>query len=79
MDRVRAATISVPGHCNSDWRMEAVSALMPNRHFGEDIKEMMARHLTFEEAVASPDFTLMAKQRLRIIEIDVRKKLRAIL
>jgi hypothetical protein len=47
--------------------------------FGEDIKDMMARHLTFEEAVASPDFTLMAKQRLRIIEIDVRKKLRAIL
>jgi hypothetical protein len=47
--------------------------------FGEDIKEMMARHLTFEEAVASPDFTLMAKQRLRIIEIDVRKKLRAVL
>ena len=38
--------------------------------FGEDIKEMMARHLTFEEAVASPDFTLMAKQRLRIIEIE---------
>jgi hypothetical protein len=29
--------------------------------------------------VASPDFTLMAKQRLRIIEIDVRKKLRAVL
>jgi hypothetical protein len=47
--------------------------------FGEDIKEMMAKHMTFAEAVASPEFTLMAKQRLRIVEIDVRKKLRAIL
>ncbi len=35
--------------------------------FGEDVKEMVKRHLTFEEAIGSPDFTLMAKQHLRLI------------
>ncbi len=43
--------------------------------FGEDVKEMMAQHLTFNEAIASPNFTLMAKQRLKMIESDVRSKL----
>ena len=43
--------------------------------YGEDIKEMMARHLTFDEAIASPEFTLMAKSRLHNIQQDVRAKL----
>ncbi len=47
--------------------------------FGEDVKEMMKRHLTFQEAIASPEFSLMAKQRLRMIETDVRNKLAAVL
>jgi CobQ/CobB/MinD/ParA nucleotide binding domain len=47
--------------------------------FGEDIKQMMALNLTFEEAIASPAFNLMAKQRLRLVNEDVRKKLSAVL
>jgi hypothetical protein len=47
--------------------------------FGEDVKEMVKRHLTFEEAIGSPEFTLMAKQRLRIIEADLQAKLSAVL
>ncbi len=47
--------------------------------FGEDIKQMMALNLTFEEAIASPAFNLMAKQRLRLVNEDVRRKLSAVL
>ncbi|QFT29591.1 CobQ/CobB/MinD/ParA nucleotide binding domain protein [Labrenzia sp. THAF82] len=34
--------------------------------FGEDIRTMMAANLTFVEAIGSPDFNLMARQRLKI-------------
>ncbi len=47
--------------------------------FGEDVKEMMRQHLTFGEAIASPQFSLMAKQRLKMIEADVHAKLGAVL
>ena len=47
--------------------------------FGEDIKEMMALNLTFDEAIASSKFTLMAKQRLKIVDQDVKNKLAAVL
>jgi hypothetical protein len=47
--------------------------------FGADVKEMMQKHLTFEEAIASPDFTVMSKQRLKIIQRDVYEQLEAVL
>ena len=47
--------------------------------FGEDVKEMIRRKLTFAEAIASPDFTLISKQRLKMIERDVYQKLEAVL
>ncbi|UES54023.1 hypothetical protein [Roseibium aggregatum] len=34
--------------------------------FGEDIRAMMAAKLTFEEAIRSNDFNVMARQRLKI-------------
>jgi hypothetical protein len=47
--------------------------------FGEDVKQMLASNLTFDEAIASVDFNLMAKQRLRIMRDDIMKKLDAVL
>ncbi|WP_180966843.1 conjugal transfer protein TraL [Cohaesibacter celericrescens] len=35
--------------------------------FGEDMREMMQRKLTFDAAIASPDFNIMARQRLKQI------------
>jgi hypothetical protein len=56
--------------------------LLPQRTastFGADVKEMMQKHLTFEEAVASPEFSLMSKQRLKIIQRDVYGQLESLL
>jgi hypothetical protein len=35
--------------------------------FGTDVEQMLERKLTFAEAVASPEFGLMAKQRLAMV------------
>jgi tRNA A37 threonylcarbamoyladenosine biosynthesis protein TsaE len=40
---------------------------------------MMQKHLTFDEAIASPDFTVMSKQRLKIIQRDVYRQLEPLL
>lgn len=45
--------------------------------FGKDLEEMISRKLTFDEAVAT-DFTIMAKQRLRVIQRDLFEQLDAI-
>jgi tRNA A37 threonylcarbamoyladenosine biosynthesis protein TsaE len=47
--------------------------------FGTDVKEMMQKHLTFDEAIASPDFSVMSKQRLKIIQRDVYRQLEPLL
>ena len=46
--------------------------------FGKDVEEMISRKLTFDEAVNGADFTIMAKQRLRVIQRDLFEQLDAI-
>lgn len=46
--------------------------------FGRDVEQMISRKLTFDEAVNTPDFTIMAKQRLRVIQRDLFEQLDAI-
>lgn len=48
-------------------RIHSLIKIPPVRQstFGEDIKAMMAAHLTFDEAVASETFNIMARQRLK--------------
>ena len=43
--------------------------------FGVDVRSMMAAGLTFAEVQDSPEFTLMAKSRLKRIERDLEGKL----
>jgi hypothetical protein len=54
-------------------RIHAVISL-PQRTaatFGADMADMMRRHLTFDEAIGSDGFTVMAKSRLARIRSDV--------
>jgi hypothetical protein len=46
--------------------------------FGKDVEEMISRKLTFDEAVNGADFTIMAKQRLRVIQRELFEQLDAI-
>ena len=46
--------------------------------FGRDVEEMICSKLTFDEAVNGSGFTIMAKQRLRIIQRDLFEQLDAI-
>ena len=39
--------------------------------FGADLQEMMRQHLTFAEAIASPGFPIMARQRLAKVRQDI--------
>lgn len=39
--------------------------------FGDDVREMLERHLTFEEAIQKPDFSLVSKQRLTIVRREI--------
>ncbi|AWK88635.1 conjugal transfer protein TraL [Azospirillum thermophilum] len=65
---------------------EAMKAYQANRHrvkglvrikrytsetFGKDMEMMLDRKFTFDEAVSSPDFGLMAKQRLTMMKRDI--------
>jgi len=45
------------------------------RTFGVDFDEMMRRHLTFTEAEASADFTIMARHRLRQVRQDIFRQI----
>lgn len=36
--------------------------------FGRDVHEMLTRKLTFEQALADPDFTIMSRQRLKMTQ-----------
>ena len=43
-----------------------------NHHtFGDDVKEMLQRRLTFDAAIQCEDFSLVSKQRLEIIRRDL--------
>ena len=46
--------------------------------FGVDIHEMHARKFTFDEAIISEEFYLMAKQRIKIVQRDVFSQLEAV-
>jgi len=46
--------------------------------FGRDIEEMLRRKLTFSEAIASPDFSIMARQRLKVVRADLFDQLRSL-
>lgn len=43
--------------------------------FGKDVEGMLDRKLTFEEAIASPEFGLMAKQRLAMVKRHIFEQL----
>lgn len=47
--------------------------------YGVDVKLMMSKGLTFREVRQSPDFTLMAKHRLHLLEREVIEKIRAVI
>jgi hypothetical protein len=46
--------------------------------FGRDIEEMISRKLTFGEAIRDSDFSIMTKQRLKVIERDLFEQLGAL-
>jgi hypothetical protein len=46
--------------------------------FGKDVEDMISRKLTFDEAVSGGDLTIMAKQRLRVVQRDLFGQLDAI-
>jgi hypothetical protein len=43
--------------------------------FGRDVEEMISRKMTFEEALKGNGFTIMAKQRLRVVQRDLFEQL----
>ena len=46
--------------------------------FGRDVEEMIRQKMTFEEALNGSGFTIMAKQRLRVVQRDLFEQLDAI-
>ena len=46
--------------------------------FGRDIEEMIAAKITFDQALRSSEFSIMAKQRLRIVKDDLFEQLDAL-
>ena len=43
--------------------------------FGRDVEEMLRRKLTFGEAIISPEFSIMARQRLKVVRADLFEQL----
>lgn len=43
--------------------------------FGDDVKQMLERRLTFDSAIKSEDFSLVSKQRLAIVQRDLFEQL----
>lgn len=39
--------------------------------FGKDMELMVAKNMTFNEAIESPEFALMAKQRIKTVQRDI--------
>lgn len=40
-----------------------------------DVEEMPRRKLTFDEAINSPEFSIMARQRLKMVRTDLFEQL----
>jgi hypothetical protein len=50
------------------------SVAIPRRNqdtFGRDIEDVIARKLTLQEAIESPDFPIMVRQRLRVVQREL--------
>ena len=43
--------------------------------FGRDIEDMVSQKLTFDEAIRDGHFTIMTKQRLRVVQRDLFEQL----
>lgn len=46
--------------------------------FGKDVELLVAKKLTFAEAIAGDDFSLMAKQRIKTVQKDIFEQLDAV-
>lgn len=54
------------------------SIAIPRRNpdtFGRDIEEVIARKLTLQEAITSGDFTIMSRQRLKVVQREIFEQL----
>ena len=50
------------------------SVAIPRRNqdtFGRDIEDVVARKLTLQEAIESPSFPIMVRQRLRVVQREL--------
>jgi hypothetical protein len=61
---------------------EAITALIQipeykQETFGHDLSTMLNQNQTFEEAINDPDKTIMTRQRLKIMQDDIFKRLDA--
>lgn len=64
---------------NSDKVLGSIQ--IPKRNadtFGRDIEEVISRKLTFEEAITKGAFSIMTKQRLKVVQRDLFEQLDAI-
>jgi hypothetical protein len=52
---------------------------MALRQSGRDVATMLARQMTFEEAIASPEFRIVAKSRLSQVRMATFEQLDAIM
>ena len=43
--------------------------------FGKDVQLMSSNNLTFNEAIQAPEFSLMAKQRIKTVQRDLYTQL----
>lgn len=46
--------------------------------FGKDVEVMATRKLTFDEAITAPEFSIMAKQRIKTVQRDIFDQLTAV-
>ena len=54
------------------------AVLIPDRNphtYGDDVRQMLERRLTFDEAIQSADFSLVSKQRLTIVRREIFEQL----
>jgi hypothetical protein len=57
------------------------SIAIPKRNqdrFGRDVEEVVSRKLTLQEAIASGDFTIMTRQRLKVVQREIFEQLDSI-
>ena len=57
------------------------SVHIPKRNpdtFGRDVEDIISRKLTFEEAISNGAFSIMTKQRLKVVQRDLFEQLDAI-